>query len=285
MLFEKETLHLILLNAGAATHEGDWNWNDISSPFFRIYLVKEGEAWVSIGSKQYTLTPGHLYLIPPFTLHSDSNKGHFKLVYFHVYEETLRHVSLIEQLVLPFEVEATELDTLLVDRLLSINPGKGLPMYDPKGYDNSSTLMKSLATSTHTALPVNAETYGILWQLFARFLSFAEQREPTRDSRIQGVTKYIREHIDQNMSIGELASQCYLSDDHFIRIFRKEMHQTPIDYINQKKIEKAQLLLVVENRPIKDIACALSFDNVSYFNRLFKKLVGKTPGDYRKTPY
>jgi len=38
----------------------------------------------------------------------------------------------------------------------------------------------------------------------------------------------------------------------------------------------------VENLPIKDIACALSFDNVSYLNRLFKKLVGKTPGDYRK---
>lgn len=285
MLFEKEPLHLILLNAGSATHEGDWNWNDISSPFYRIYLIKEGEAQVSMRGKKHSLKPDHLYLIPPFTLHSDSNKGHFKLVYFHVYEETLRHVSLFEQLELPFEVQASELDVLLVDRLLDINPGKGLPMYDPKGYDNSSTLMKSLAHSTQTALPVNAETYGILWQLFSRFLAFAVQSEPTRDSRIQGVMKYIREHIDQNMSIGELASQCYLSDDHFIRIFRKEMHQTPVDYINQKKIEKAQLLLVVENRPIKDIACALSFDNVSYFNRLFKKLVGKTPGDYRKSPY
>jgi len=283
MLFEKEPLHLILLNAGGATHEGDWNWNDISSPFYRIYLVKEGEATVGMSGKRYSLTPGHLYLIPPFTLHSDSNNGHFKLVYFHVYEETLRHVSLFEQLVFPFEVNATDLDIKLVDRLLEINPSKVLPMYDPKGYDNSSTLMKSLADSTQIALPVHAETYGILWQLFARFLAYAEHREPTRDSRIQGVTKYIREHIHQNMSIGTLASQCYLSDDHFIRLFRKEMHQTPVDYINQKKIEKAQLLLVVENLPIKDIACALSFDNVSYFNRLFKKLVGKTPGDYRNT--
>jgi len=285
MTLEKEPLHLILLNAGHAVHEGDWNWKNISSPYFRIYLVEEGQAEMVIANQHFTLTPGHLYLIPPFTLHSDANTSHFSLIYLHIYEEPVKHPSLFEQLLFPVEVKALSLDGLLMKRLLAINPHKELPIYDPKSYDNSITLLKTLAETTHVSLPVHTETSGIIWQLFARFLESAHPYEMSQDSRIQVALRFIREHINQKMTINQLASLCYLSDDHFIRLFRKEMNQTPIDYINQKKIEKAQFMLVVDKLPVKDIACALSFENVSYFNRLFMKVVGQTPGNYRKSPY
>ena len=74
---------------------------------------------------------------------------------------------------------------------------------------------------------------------------------------------------------------CYLTKDHFIRLFKKEMNCTPLQYINQKKIEKAQLMMVIGKKPVKDIAFNLSFNELSYFYRLFKKITGKSPQVYK----
>jgi AraC-like DNA-binding protein len=59
------------------------------------------------------------------------------------------------------------------------------------------------------------------------------------------------------------------------------MQCTPVQYINQKKVEKAQLMLIIGEKAIKDIAYGLSFDNLSYFYRLFKKTTGISPQLYR----
>ena len=71
-----------------------------------------------------------------------------------------------------------------------------------------------------------------------------------------------------------------LTDDHFIRLFKKETGLTPVTYIIKKKIEKAQLLLTISEIPIKDVALKLNFENISYFNKLFKSHTGMTPTQY-----
>jgi len=279
---EKDALNLILLNAGRAIHEADWNWKNIQSPFFRLYLVEEGEATMTIEGTEQRLSPGHLYLIPPFSLHHDSCKGHFALSYLHICEEHLQGSSVFEQLQFPYEVDASALDGLLINRLLEINPEKGLSFYDPEAYDNNAAFFKSLAETSHTAFPILTETNGILQQLFSRFLRVAKRNILSQDNRIRKVLKYIRENLDKKITIAELSALSYLSDDHLTRLFKQEMNDTPIDYINRKKIEKAQLMMVISPQPIKDIACFLGFENIPYFNRLFKKIAGKTPTEYRE---
>ena len=90
-----------------------------------------------------------------------------------------------------------------------------------------------------------------------------------------------RKNINENIKIEQLADICSLSKDHFIHIFKKEVGIPPLRYINQKKIEKAQLLLVTTYIPLKEISYALSIDDHSYFTRLFKKNVGVSPIIYR----
>jgi transcriptional regulator, AraC family len=115
----------------------------------------------------------------------------------------------------------------------------------------------------------------------ARFLKDAQPKTEINDDRIQKVLSYIRKNIYKTIDIDSLAAISCLSKDHFIRLFKKEINNTPLQYINQKKIEKAQLILITDSMPVKNISYLLAYEDHSYFNRLFKKLTGVTPQQYR----
>jgi AraC-like DNA-binding protein len=278
---EKEATDFILLNAGYAVHQADWNYKDVNSPFARIYLVKDGKAKLHLKEQVYVLTPRHLYLIPPFTPHGYECDAYFTLFYIHVYENQFSSQWILEDYHFPVEVEASPLDALLVERLMGINPGRELKQYDPTSYDNSSTMMRNVTLHSTMQPGVILETKGILFQLFSRFLRQASPKYKITD-RIRKSLYHIRKNIDLPIRINELTDVCCLSEDHFIRLFKKEMDLTPTQYINRKKIEKAQLMIITGDQSMKDIAYSLSFDSVSYFNRLFKKYTGFTPVEYKR---
>ena len=267
-----------LLNIGKAHHYADWNFENVNSPFTRIYLVTEGEAGIYFPEGFFELSPKHLYIIPAFTLHSYKCTGLFKLNYIHVYES--QETNITEQYAFPFEIEASELDYQLVELLLKLNPRRELKHYDPEFYDNSATLLKNIAENTHQSFYTALQTKGILFYLFSKFIEKAKPKLNVKDARITKSLLFIRKNIHMSLSVSQLSELCFLSSDHYIRLFKKEMNCTPIQYINQKKIERAQLLLSLKNESIKEIAYSLSFENISYFNRLFKKMTGKTPRQY-----
>lgn len=273
----KENLNLILLNAARKEHAADWNWKSVNSPFARLYMVETGSAKVIMPDGVYTIKPNHLYLIPSFVTHSYENDAFFTLCYMHIYDEH----NIFDRLSFPFEVNAHELDILLVKRLLAINPGRELRRSDPDSYDNMPTLMQSIAKNEQSTFNSIVETKGILLQLFSRFLDKAAFKQEITDKRIIKVLRFIRENIHRNINIDELSALCYLTNDHLIRLFRKEMKCTPMKYINQKKIEKAQLMLIIGGESIKDIAFGLSFGHISHFYRAFKNTTGISPSHYR----
>jgi len=272
---------LILLNVGFSELNANWNWKNINSPFARIYYVTGGEAKTYIGEKIYALRPERLYLTPPFTLHDDECDGFFSLFYIHFYEKTYNKESIFDKLDFPVEIETNELDPLLISRLFYINPDRHLKHIDPGMYDNMPTFSQYIAANNLLPSYSILETQGILCQLVARFLESAKIKSRYEDVRIDKCLQYIHENTDKNISLSTLADISCLTEDHLIRIFKKEMHLTPIKYINQKKIEKAQLLLLTSDMSIADIALELSIDNISYFNRLFKQYTNVTPSRYR----
>jgi len=274
-------LNLILLNVGYSELNADWNWKEIYSPFARIYYVKDGRAKTHIGNQTYNLEPGHLYLTPPFTLHDDECDGCFSLYYIHFYEKAINKESLFDRYDFPVEIKATQLDSLLTERLMDINPGRHLRHFDPQLYDNLPTFSKFIADNRKMPLQSVFETQGILCQLMSKFVGGMKVKSGHQDARITKGLQYIHENIDKNISITRLADISCMAKDYFIRIFKKEMGCTPLKYINQKKIEKAQLLLLTTNMPVRDIALELSIDNTSYFNRIFRQYTNKTPGQYR----
>ena len=276
-----DQLHLLILNVGLAIHNADWNWRNVNSPFTRLYYVTEGTARILLPTGIQELKPDHLYLVPSFTTHSYLCDTHFVHYYLHIYEDHQSESSILEDFSFPTEILAGDLELPLIKRLCGINPTMQLPQSDPTSYDNNPTLIKNIIKNKQRTFCDKVESRGIVYQLMARFLKDAQPKAEINDDRIQKVLSYIRKNIYKTIDIDSLAAISCLSKDHFIRLFKKEVNNTPLQYINQKKIEKAQLILITDSMPVKNISYLLAYEDHSYFNRLFKKLTGVTPQQYR----
>jgi AraC-like DNA-binding protein len=282
MNLQVEQMHPLVLNVGLAVHNADWNWKNVNSPFTRLYYVTEGSAQIELPDGIYTLSPKHMYFIPAFTIHTNICKSNFVHYYLHIYEDHYSDNDWLDHWKFPVEIEATDLDLALFKRLCEINPHMTLQKSDPTTYDNNPTLMQNLIKNRQRAFCDKVESRGIVFQLLSRFFKQGQSKIEMEDNRIAKTVLYIRKHLNEAIELEKLAEISCLSKDHFIRLFKKELGTTPLQYINQKKIEKAQFLLITEELAVKEIAFQLAFDDYSYFNRLFKKTTGVTPQEYRR---
>ena len=282
MNLQVEQLHPLVLNVGLAIHNSDWNWKNVNSPFTRLYYVTEGIAQIELPDGIHTLCPNHMYFVPAFTVYTNICNSHFVHYYLHIYEDHYSENDWLEHWNFPVEIEAGTFDLALFQRLCEINPHMTLQKSDPTTYDNNPTLMRNLLRNRQRAFYDKVESRGIVLQLLSHFLKHAQPKTEMEDNRIAKSVMYIRKHLNESIELEKLAEISCLSKDHFIRLFKKELGNTPLQYINQKKIEKAQLLLVTEDLAVKEIAFRLAFEDYSYFNRLFKKITGVTPQEYRR---
>jgi AraC-like DNA-binding protein len=282
---ELDISNFILLNAGRADHFRDWNWNGVNSPFSRIWMVREGTARVTVGTESHLLEPGYLHMIPPFTTHDCRCEGRLMLYYLHLYERPSAGIPIMDDFDFPFRVPADERVDDMFRRLLEINPRRELPGYDPESYDNPHGLLRGMAGNMSHPFHHRVETHGILCLLLSRFLEQATRCVEMADHRLREVIRHISGRIDHTISLAELSQIAHCTNDHLIRIFKQKFNHTPIEYINLRKIEKAQLMLLTEESSVGDIASSLSFYDTSYFIRLFKRLTGMTPLEYRRSKY
>ncbi len=101
-------------------------------------------------------------------------------------------------------------------------------------------------------------------------------------NRIAHIVKYIREHLTEQISVDNLAGRACMSVSHFHKVFKNTLGESPIDYINFERIKYAKKLMATSRENLSQIAFLSGFNNVSYFNRQFKKLEMISPSQYRK---
>lgn len=273
--------NFLMLNVGVAFHRGDWNFKDINSPYARIYLVTAGEAEVVIDGVYHHLTPGHMYMIPPFTTHTDICGGVFNHFYVHIYEEPSHGEDILSSFDFPFEIDVKSVDHLLFDSLVESNKAMKLKTSDPGLYDNEHSLIECVKFNRSRSLGVRMESMGIISQLLSRFIKFARPKYQASDERINQALKMINTRIYTPVAVEELASEACMSVGHFIRLFRTQLGCTPAQFLIERKMMKAKLMLATESLMTKEIAYRLGYEDVSYFTRLFKKHTGTTPRLYR----
>jgi AraC-like DNA-binding protein len=92
---------------------------------------------------------------------------------------------------------------------------------------------------------------------------------------------FIDRHYADNIDVGEIADEAYLSPFHFIRQFKTIYHKTPHQYLIAVRIGKAKELLKA-GMPVSEVCYAVGFESLSSFSGLFKRVERITPSTYLK---
>ncbi|WP_028377617.1 AraC family transcriptional regulator [Leeuwenhoekiella sp. MAR_2009_132] len=101
------------------------------------------------------------------------------------------------------------------------------------------------------------------------------------NSRLAFIIQYIRDHINESLSVELLSKQACMSESNFYKVFKNELGISPIDYINTERIKLAVSLLQNPDRKIKNIYQECGFESRSYFNRVFKRMKNMSPGVFQ----
>lgn len=99
--------------------------------------------------------------------------------------------------------------------------------------------------------------------------------------RLQRVERHIDEHLAGRITLNDMAGAAGLSPMHFAAQFRISTGHSPHQYLLHKRMEAAKRLMTEPNRSLLDIALDVGFQTQSHFTSVFKRLTGKTPGQWR----
>lgn len=102
-----------------------------------------------------------------------------------------------------------------------------------------------------------------------------------RMKKMNALLNYIHENYSQHLTTASLAEEHHFSESHLCRLFKATSGTTVTEYINRFRIDKATVLLKNTDESVSQIAKNVGFDNLNYFDRVFKKEVGCSPIEYR----
>jgi AraC-like DNA-binding protein/ligand-binding sensor protein len=150
---------------------------------------------------------------------------------------------------------------------------------------NRNVLQKAYFAGKVVTAAQHESTVKLL-TIFAQHLAIVSnqviiQQENAEMPVIKKAKEYIREHQAEKVSLGTVAKAVNMSAFYFCKMFKKAAGINFTDYLTRVRIERAQNLLLNPNLRISEIGFEVGFQSLTHFNRVFKKIAGQSPTDYR----
>ena len=253
-----EHTELKIMESGHDRVDSAWHRFVTFFPYYRMYCVVGGHALVYLQDKVLELVPGHIYYIPAFSIfdaHCDQILDHY-WIHFNVDATSEKYLALRPP---RYEAEAGPSDEAIFRMLTDIGRRK----------EGEKCLSDVVAEE------------GLAKYLFSRFLP--EEEDASSDAvRFVPVLQYIDENFGGKITNADLSEIMYLTPTYFSNLFTRQFGVSPQKYILQKRLNFAATMLFESGKSIKEIAFACGFESETYFNRQFHKVMGMSPGSYRK---
>jgi YesN/AraC family two-component response regulator len=244
-----------------------------------IIFVHRGKGHILLNRKLYSLEAGCIVCIQPFQLH----RLHFEVSEQSPYERTvltleptafaplikgfptvLRYFEHIWKAELSNQVFQLDSDAAYISAVCERFNRKMPDRLDKEYLEEASMLilhvfdyLKSLNEGGHF------------------------QRIPRTEGHAEKIMQWVEEHYRVPFDLAELAGELHLSRHHVSHLFRNETGSSITDYVIARRIRQACWLLKTESTAVEQIGSLVGIPNFSYFCRLFKKIVGLTPKQYR----
>ncbi|MBQ8903198.1 MAG: AraC family transcriptional regulator [Oscillospiraceae bacterium] len=239
-----------------------------------MIVIKKGEGVVSVDLKEYEVCKGDVVFVMSGQLHSIHQLGDSIMEYENILFKpkllkTSGHDMCWEQFISPL-LSATSAITPV------IRNNHKLDAY----IRDIDTLCDEKRDGYQIA--IKGYLYQIMYLLLSEYAVTAPQPSNKHRDKIKTILSYVDKHYAEEISIEEIAQLCYYSKSYFMKFFKEIMGISFVAYLNDFRLEAAANMLRASDDNILEIASACGFDNLSYFNRSFKKKYGVTPGKYRK---
>ncbi len=152
----------------------------------------------------------------------------------------------------------------------------------PVESSDSAELIKKAASllSGDTADVLSA--YSLTYKFLAESLPLINKNRRRLDEALYDAVDYMTAHWNKNFSISDVAEACSVSDSKLYSLFREQLGQTPVAYLNQIKINYALQYLENNSLSITEICELTNFHSEGYFRKVFRDIVGSAPSEYRR---
>ena len=124
----------------------------------------------------------------------------------------------------------------------------------------------------------------LLGHLFFNNRLFSPARRSSEFHNLDSTLDYLRKNIDKPLTLQQMADHAQLSKSHFARLFKEQTDYSPVDYFIRLKLQRACMQLALTRQTIRQISLAVGYTDPYYFSRLFKKIIGKSPSQFRADP-
>ncbi|MBQ8639182.1 MAG: AraC family transcriptional regulator [Lachnospiraceae bacterium] len=246
---------------------------------FEIIYIKKGRGTISVDLERYPVTAGNIVLILPGQLHSIEG----------VRGETMEYENIIFHLNMLMGKGA---DTCTRDYFKPLSQGiANFPPVITSAFawypafaaciDEADEICKYYPVAY--PLAIKSKLFQMFYILFYNESKPLPRTRPQKSiAKAKYILQYISEHYEEHLSIESMSEVCHLSESHFMKFFKSATGMTFTEYLNDYRLTVAARLLQSGNQTILEIASVCGFENVSYFNRLFKRKYQTTPSRYRK---
>jgi AraC-like DNA-binding protein len=126
------------------------------------------------------------------------------------------------------------------------------------------------------------EAYSRFYKLLMTVITQMKQSDISFDKTLQSAIEYITDNWDKSFSVSDLAKKCCVSESTMYHLFKKELGQTPIGFLNSIKVNIAIEYLENSNYSISTVSRTAGFNSENHFRKVFVELTGTTPLKYRK---
>lgn len=233
-----------------------------------VNLTVKGKGKIFSGENQFTVEPGDLLLFPPEAVHyygraDDSDEWYHRWVYFRP------RAYWADWLKWPHETEK-------VGRIT-------LP--DPHLADEFDSLFLEIDEAHKEIRPMSEQlAMNLLERLLIRCYEITSLADNApMDHRILEACQILSASLAAEISIESLAEQVFLSPSRLAHLFREQVGVSIVRWREDQRIIRAKLLLQTTPMPVAVIGQQVGYDDQLYFSRVFKKRVGVSPSEYRKS--
>ena len=157
------------------------------------------------------------------------------------------------------------------------------------GYDDFAYCREALRLqiTDYILKPVNYDEFGtcidnLKISLFEKRVSAAPEPEKQEERTITGITKYLQEHLAEEVSLSVLAEQFHLNSQYISQLFKSEIGVNFLAYLTNIRMEKAKKLLLSTSLSVAEVAEQSGYGDYRVFTKVFKKNEGSTPSQFRR---